>query len=151
MTTTRGQHCSAPPRHRLNQISHIVSWTSMCFHGLPNRRTWIPLNIWIDVCASDNVHLRPSINSAKCCNRNGEKYQETMWENWLSLCRGGAEQWMTCRYNIILENRTDLDLFRSVCDSYLVCGFWHSNQFSKKWIISTPEAHITPYRSTDNN
>ena len=25
-TTTRGQHCSAPPRHRLNQISHIVSW-----------------------------------------------------------------------------------------------------------------------------
>jgi hypothetical protein len=26
MTTTRGQHCSAPPRHRLNQISHIVSW-----------------------------------------------------------------------------------------------------------------------------
>jgi hypothetical protein len=26
MTTTRGQHCSAHPRHRLNQISHIVSW-----------------------------------------------------------------------------------------------------------------------------
>jgi hypothetical protein len=26
MTTTRGQHCSAPPRHILNQISHIVSW-----------------------------------------------------------------------------------------------------------------------------
>jgi hypothetical protein len=25
-STTRGQHCSAPPRHRLNQISHIVSW-----------------------------------------------------------------------------------------------------------------------------
>jgi hypothetical protein len=24
------------------------------------------------------------------------------------------------RYNIILENRTDIDLFRSVCDSYLV-------------------------------
>ena len=33
---------------------------------------------WIDVCASDNLHLRPSINSAKCCNRNGEQYQETM-------------------------------------------------------------------------
>ena len=26
MTTTRGQHCSAPPRHRLNQICYIVSW-----------------------------------------------------------------------------------------------------------------------------
>ena len=26
ITTTRGQHCSAPARHRLNQISHIVSW-----------------------------------------------------------------------------------------------------------------------------
>jgi hypothetical protein len=26
MTTTGGQHCSAPPRHRLNQISHIVYW-----------------------------------------------------------------------------------------------------------------------------
>jgi hypothetical protein len=26
MTATRGQHCSAPPWHRLNQISHIVSW-----------------------------------------------------------------------------------------------------------------------------
>jgi hypothetical protein len=42
----------------------------------------IPLNTygisWIDVCASDNLHLRPSINSAKCCNRNGEQYQETM-------------------------------------------------------------------------
>jgi hypothetical protein len=24
------------------------------------------------------------------------------------------------RYNIILDNSTDLDLFRSVCDSYLV-------------------------------
>jgi hypothetical protein len=26
MTTTRGQHCSTPPRNRLNQVSHIVSW-----------------------------------------------------------------------------------------------------------------------------
>ena len=33
---------------------------------------------WINVCASDNLHLRPSINSAKCYNRNGEQYQETM-------------------------------------------------------------------------
>ena len=24
------------------------------------------------------LHLRPSINSAKCCNRNGEQYYETM-------------------------------------------------------------------------
>ena len=24
MTTTRGQHCSAPPRHRLNQIAFLV-------------------------------------------------------------------------------------------------------------------------------
>ena len=33
---------------------------------------------WINVCASDNLYLRPSINFAKCCNRNGEQYQETM-------------------------------------------------------------------------
>ena len=37
----------------------------MCFFGLPNRRTLIPLNTygisWINVCASDNLHLRPSI------------------------------------------------------------------------------------------
>jgi hypothetical protein len=26
MTTTRGQHCSTPPRHRLNQFSNIISW-----------------------------------------------------------------------------------------------------------------------------
>jgi hypothetical protein len=69
----------------------------MCFHSLPNRRTWIPLNTygisWITVCASDNLHLRPSINSTKCCNRNGEQYQETMWEIWWNLCRGGAEQY----------------------------------------------------------
>ena len=68
---------------------------------LPNRRTWIPLNTygmsWINVCASDNLHLRPSINSAKCYNRNGEQYQETMWEIWSSLCRGGAGRaWWTC-------------------------------------------------------
>ena len=31
MTTTRGQHCSAPPRDRLNQISHIVSWYCSLF------------------------------------------------------------------------------------------------------------------------
>jgi hypothetical protein len=68
---------------------NVLPWPS-------NRRTWIPLNTygisWINVCASDNLHLRPSINSAKCCNRNGEQYQVTMWEIWLSLCRGGAEQ-----------------------------------------------------------
>ena len=26
MAITRGQHCSAPPRHRLNHNSHIISW-----------------------------------------------------------------------------------------------------------------------------
>jgi transposase len=38
-------------------------------------------HIWDQVdkrMRQDNLHLRPSSNFAKCCNRNGEEYQEAM-------------------------------------------------------------------------
>jgi hypothetical protein len=59
--------------------------------------------------------LRPSINSAKCCNRNGEQYQETMWEIWLSLCRGGAEQ---CWPRVVVIHGTNFNVTGNVpiCD-----------------------------------
>ena len=66
--------------------------TSMCYHGLPNRRIWIQLSTVGTICASVNIHLKHSINSDKCCNRNGEQYYEIMLENWFSLCRGNVEQ-----------------------------------------------------------
>ena len=37
--------------------------------------------IGINVCTSVNLHLRPSINSVKCWNRNGEQYHEIILEN----------------------------------------------------------------------
>ena len=81
---------------RVQQRTTLSRITSMSYHGLPNRRIWIRLNtfgtIWINVCASVNLHLRPSINSVKCYNRIGEQYHEIMLENWLSLCRGCVEQ-----------------------------------------------------------
>jgi hypothetical protein len=32
----------------------------------------------LGILIHDSLHLRSSNNSAKCCNRNGEQYQETM-------------------------------------------------------------------------
>jgi hypothetical protein len=68
------------------------------------------------VCTSDNLHqiLRPSINSAKCCNRNGEQYQETMWEIWFNLCRGGAEQ---CWPRVVVIHDTNFN----VTENVLIC------------------------------
>jgi hypothetical protein len=68
------------------------------------------------VCTSDNLHqiLRPSINSVKCCNRNGEQYQETMWEIWLNLCRGGAEQ---CWPRVVVIHDTNIN----VTENVLIC------------------------------
>jgi hypothetical protein len=104
--------------------------TSICYHGLPNRRTWIPLNTygisWINVCASDNLHLRPSINSAKCCNRNGEQYQETMWEIWLSLCRGGAEQ---CCPRMVVIHGTNFNVTGSVLNCDKLTFFTYSLKY----------------------
>ena len=104
------------------------------FPCLPNRRTGIPLNTygisWINVCASYNLHLRPSINSAKCCNRNGEQYQEKMCEIWLSLCRGGAEQ---CLPRVLVIHGTNFNVTGSVlnCDKltffYLSSEVWTVN------------------------
>jgi len=106
----------------------------MCFNGLSNRRTSIPLNtygiIWINMCASDNLHLKLSINSVKCGNRNDEQYQETMWEIWLSLCRGGAQQ---CWPRVVVIHGTKFNVTRSVlnCDKltflYLSSEVWTVN------------------------
>jgi hypothetical protein len=106
ITTTPGRHCSTPPR-------------PVCYHGLPNRGIWIRLNtngtIWINMCASVNLHLRPSINSAECCNRNGEQYHEIILENLFSLCRGGVEQW---RPGVVVIQSTNINVTGNVlnCD-----------------------------------
>jgi len=105
--------------------------SSMCYHGLPNRRIWIRLNtfgtIGINVCASVNLHLRPSINSAKCCNRIGEQYHEIMLENWFSLCRGGVEQ---CWPRVVVMHGTNFNLTGSVlnCDKLTLIHYSLKNE-----------------------
>jgi hypothetical protein len=124
---TGGRETFIPaPVYPYSAISFLQDrMTSMCYHGLPNRRIWIRLNtfgtIWINVCASVNLHLRPSINSAKCCNSNGEQYHEIMLENWLSLCRGGVER---CWPRVVIIHGTNFKVTGSVLNWLSYTNHW---------------------------
>jgi hypothetical protein len=79
---------------------------------------------------SKSPDLNPIEHLYKCCNRNGEQYQETMWEIWLSLCRGGAEQ---CLPRVMVIHGTNFNVTGSVlnCDKliffYLSSEVWTVN------------------------
>ena len=117
-STCPGQFNGCKVQRRNSPTSpHAHNWPTegVIPTGLPNRRTWIPLNTygmsWINVCASDNLHLGPSINSAKCCNRNGEQYQETMRKLNESIARG-------CWPHVVVMHGTSFNVTGSVlnCD-----------------------------------
>ena len=55
MTTTRGQHCSTPPRHRFNQFSNIISW--YCSPFLFQHLTDVDRGSAVQVDAGAHVYL----------------------------------------------------------------------------------------------
>ena len=91
---------------------NVLPWLSKS----PDLNPIEPLLDHLDkVCTSVNLHLRRSINSAKCCNRNDEQYHEIMLENRLSLCRGDVEQ---CWPRAVVIHGTNFNVTGSVlnCD-----------------------------------
>jgi hypothetical protein len=79
------QHDNARPRQtplamdylEQNNIN-VLPWLSKSPELNPIEQLWDHLD---KRCARVNLHLRPLINSDKCCNRNSDQYHEIMLEN----------------------------------------------------------------------
>ena len=112
------QHDNARPLTPRSAMGYLEQNNIIVLPWPSQSRIWIRLitfgTIWINVCASVNFHLRPSINSTKCCNRTGKQYHKIMVENWLSLYRGDVEQ---CWARMVVIHGTNFNVTWGVLNS----------------------------------